>query len=211
MDDDKKAPDLGKKENMGTENLPEFIRNNYQIQEWRHASAILEKDFPVEWKEIIYVLSNFRLLRSEILEPGGGKSPIANRIDNLFYHFGWTETSFDTGIIVDGVERDSPTHKVDNFKNGVAVELEWNNKDPFFDRDLNNFRLLFDLRVISVGIIITRCSELQGLFDQLGKGKSYGNSTTHWNKLIPRLEGGSGGGCPVLVFGITRGLYLEDE
>jgi len=58
---------------MGTENLPEFIRNNYQIQEWRHASAILEKDFPVEWNEIINVLSNFRLLRSEILEPGGWK------------------------------------------------------------------------------------------------------------------------------------------
>jgi len=71
--------------------------------------------------------------------------------------------------------------------------------------------LLFDLRVISVGVIITRCSELQLLFDELGKGKSYGNSTTHWNKLIPRLEGGSGGGCPVLVFGITRGLYLQNE
>jgi len=28
---------------MGIENLPELIRNKYQIQEWRHASAILEK------------------------------------------------------------------------------------------------------------------------------------------------------------------------
>jgi len=196
---------------MGIENLPELIRNKYQIQEWRHASAILEKDFPNEWNEIIDVLSRFRLLRSEILEPGGGKSPIANRIDRRFNELGWAETSFDTGIIVDNVERDSPTHKVDNFKNGVAVEVEWNNKDPFFDRDLNNFRLLFDLRVISVGVIITRCSNLQILFDELGKGKSYGASTTHWNKLIPRLEGGSGGGCPVIAFGITRGLYLENE
>gem|GEM_PF-3417229 len=31
---------------------------------------------------------------------------------------------------------------------------EWNKKDPFFDRDLNNFRLLFDLRAVSVGIIV---------------------------------------------------------
>ena len=30
-------------------------------------------------------------------------------------------------------------------KNGFGLEIEWNNKDPFFDRDLNNFRLLFDL------------------------------------------------------------------
>ena len=32
------------------------------------------------------------------------------------------------------------------------------NKGPFFDRDLNNFRLLFDLRAIDVNVIgLTRC------------------------------------------------------
>ncbi len=196
---------------MSIENLPEFIRTKYQIQEWRHASAILEKDFPNEWTDIIDVLSRFRLLKSEILQPGGRKSSIADRFDNRFRELGWAETSFETGIIVDGIERDSPTHKVDNYKNNIAVEVEWNNKDPFYDRDLNNFRLLFDLRVISVGIIITRCSELQEIFDRLDKGSSYGNSTTHWGKLMPRLEGGSGGGCPILAFGITSGLYLENE
>jgi hypothetical protein len=36
----------------------------------------------------------------------------------------------------------------------VALEVEWNNKDPFYDRDLNNFRLLFDLQVIDVGVIM---------------------------------------------------------
>ena len=44
---------------------------------------------------------------------------------------------------------ESPTHRIDCFKNHVALEIEWNNKDPFYDRDLNNFRLLFDLRAIS--------------------------------------------------------------
>ena len=53
------------------------------------------------------------------------------------------------GFSVDGNERLSPTHKVDCYKNRIALEIEWNNKDPFFDRDLNNFRLLFDLRAIS--------------------------------------------------------------
>ena len=196
---------------MGIDNLPDFIKEHYEIQEWRHASAVLENDFPNEWNNIMDVLTQFRLLKSEILLPGGRKSSIADRFDNRFRELGWSEKAFDTGIIVDGVERDSPTHKVDNYKNNIAVEVEWNNKDPFYDRDLNNFRLLFDLRVISVGVIITRCSELQRIFDELGKGSSYGNSTTHWNKLIPRLEGGSGGGCPILAFGISRGLYLENE
>jgi len=48
----------------------------------------------------------------------------------------------------------------------IALEIEWNDKDPFFDRDLNNFRLLFDLRVISVGIILTRGDELRAIFER---------------------------------------------
>jgi hypothetical protein len=30
------------------------------------------------------------------------------------------------------------------------------------------------------------------------------------DKLLPRIEGGSGGGCPILAFGITRAKYVED-
>jgi Restriction endonuclease BglII len=78
------------------------------------------------------------------------------------------------------------------------------------DRELNNFRLSFDLRAIDAGVIITRCSELQLIFNQLGRGPSFGNSTTHMAKLLPRLDGGSGGGCPVVVFGIRQTCYVED-
>ena len=120
------------------------------------------------------------------------------------------EKGFDTRIVVDNVEHVTPTHKVDCYKNRVALEVEWNNKDPFYDRDLNNFRLLFDLRAIDAGVIITRCTELQTIFDQLGRGPSYGSSTTHMAKLRPRLDGGSGGGCPVVVFGIRKAAYVED-
>ena len=35
-------------------------------------------------------------------------------------------------------------------------------------------------------------------------------ATTHMSKLLPKLEGGGGGGCPVLIFGITKKLYVED-
>lgn len=195
---------------MTIDDLPDFIKTNYQIHEWRHATAVLFKDFRNEWNDILRVLSNFQLRKSEIITPGGGKSPIAHGIDREFAKLGWIEKSFDTKIIVDQNEYDSPTHKVDFYKNKVAIEVEWNNKDPFFDRDLNNFRLLFELRVISVGVIITRCDELQEIFDDLDKGTSYGQSTTHLSKLLPKLEGGSGGGCPVLVFGISKNLYRAD-
>ena len=69
---------------------------------------------------------------------------------------------------------------------------------------------MFDLRAIDVGVILTRATELQGVFDRLGKGSSYGASTTHHEKLWPRIEGGGGGGCPVLTFAITPSLYVDD-
>jgi hypothetical protein len=43
----------------------------------------------------------------------------------------------------------------------IALEIEWNNKDPFFDRDLENFKRLHSDGGISLGIIITRGASLQ--------------------------------------------------
>ncbi len=190
--------------------VPERIRRLYQIHEWRNALAVLKAARNEEWREILEVLGAFRLLRSDVLAPGGGKSPIANKLDGHFFRLGWEEKAFDTKITVDQDVYVTPTHKVDCFKNRVALEVEWNNKDPFYDRDLNNFRLLFDLRAIDVGIIITRCDELQEVFDDLGKGKNYGSSTTHMSRLLPRIEGG-GGGCPIAVFGIGKAAYVEND
>lgn len=185
----------------------EPLDGRYEIHAWRHADTILKADFPTEWAEILGVLGGFRLRRDQILERGGRKSSIASALDSQLAAIGWQEKAFDTRFQVDGVTLESPTHSVDCYKNRVALEIEWNNKDPFFDRDLNNFRLLFELRVISVGVIVTRASELQDLFDGLGKGDSYGASTTHLGKLLPRIEGGGGGGCPLLVFGIRKAAY----
>ncbi len=189
--------------------VPRHLRDLYEIHEWRNALPILVTTFPKEWNDITKVLTEFRLHRSNILEPGKNKSTIAGRLDQGFYDNGWTAKSFDTKIIVDEATYESPTHGVDCFKNGVAIEVEWNNKDPFYDRDLNNFRLLFDLRAISVGVIITRSDDLQKIFNDLGKGSSYGNSTTHMSKLLPRIEGGGGGGCPIVVFGIGSSVYVD--
>lgn len=194
---------------MSTPRLPDFIAEHYEIHEWRHASAILSSDFPEEWADILDLLNKFRLCKTWITVGGGRKSKVAQAIDDFLLARGWQEKQFITSVRIDEMSLDSPTHKIDCYRNKVALEIEWNNKDPFYDRDLNNFRLLFDLRAISVGVIITRCDSLQAIFDSLGRGNSFGASTTHMSKLLPRIEGGGGGGCPILVFGITEKLYDE--
>lgn len=194
---------------MPLSDLPTAIHERYEVHEWKHATAILKADFPNEWQDIIDALTAFRLCKSYITTPGGSKSQVSAFIDAFLYQRGWTEKYFDTSIKIDERELESPTHSVDCFKNRVALEIEWNIKDPFYDRDLNNFRLLFDLRAISVGVIITRCDELQDIFKNLGRGASFGASSTHMAKLLPRIEGGSGAGCPILVFGIRAACYEE--
>ena len=196
---------------MSTAHLvPTDIAASYEVHEWRNAVGVLSTACPDEWADIQEALRNFKLYRSEILIPGKNRSSIVERLERPLKDAGWIEKHFDTAIVVDGEQRDSPTHSVDCFKGRVALEVEWNNKDPFYDRDLNNFRLLFDLQVIDVGVIITRCSHLQKIFSALGRGTSFGNSTTHMGKLLPRLQGGSGGGCPIVAFGISDAIYVED-
>lgn len=197
--------------------IPKELLDLYEFHQWRNAIAVLSGAFPTEWTDILEILAAFRILRTdigEVGEKGGGKSKVAIRMDRMSRERKWRPQEFGTSIVVRTPEDvhtiDSPTHEVDCFKAKVALELEWNNKTEFYDRDLNNFRLLFDLRVADVGVIITRCDELQTIFDGLGKGSSYGPTTTILSKLKRKLDGGAGGGCPVLAVGMKPTLYLDD-
>jgi hypothetical protein len=192
---------------LGKNLLPIDIQHEYQIEERHHACSILKIDFAEQWNDLIDVLREFKLRKSEIEAKGGNKSPISRGLDALFFKRKWVEKSFEIRVLADGNETLAPTHHVDYYKNRVAVETEWNNKDPFFDRDLTTFRLLFELNVLSVGIIITRSDELQDLFIELGKKTAAGQSTTHMSKLIPKMYNRASGGCPVLALGITKKKY----
>lgn len=187
----------------------QVIENKYDIYEFRHAGTIFKNDFPKEYKQLVNLLTSFQVTYDDIRTPGGRKSPIATKFDLALYGQGWKEKKWDIKIDIDGKVKPSPTHNVDYYKNGVAVELEWNNKDPFFDRDLNNFRILHQLGIISIGIVVTRADELQEIFDELKKGNSYGASTTHIGKLIPRINGGGAAECPLLIFAITKNTCIK--
>ncbi len=187
--------------------IPDEILRTYEIHNWRNAAQILAGSYPAEWEEVLDVLDGFVLRRSDVIAAGGRKSNISDGLDSAFEKRGWREREVTTQVKVDDDVRESRTHKIDCLKSRVGLEIEWNSKDQTFVRDLNNFRVLFELQTLDVGIIITRADHLQDIFDDLGIGTKYGASTTHMSKLLPRLVAGGGGGCPVLVFGITQNRY----
>lgn len=196
--------------------LPKIITEKFDVFDWRNGLAILGTVHAPEFKDVIAVLSQFELKCSQLAQKGKNKTETAKLLDSAFYSRGWVEKSFKTQIVVDDVPTDSPTHSVDCFRSRVALEVEWNNKDPFFDRDLNNFRLLYDLRVIDVGIVITRSTGLQQWLSAnhnylMRDSGTYSTATTHFDKLKPKIEGGGAGGCPVVVFSIKQEAYIDDR
>jgi hypothetical protein len=194
-----------------TEYFPEPIPSKFRIYNYRHADVVLKHAFPSEYRDLVKVLSEYQLLYTQILEPGGNKGPIALGLESNFSSLGWAEKKWDIDVVIDGDSRDSPTHTVDYYRNRIAVETEWNNKDPFFDRDLNNFRLLHALDVISVGVIITRATELHDVLYTLRAKSSYGASTTHHGKILPKIAGGGAAECPLLIFAIKPAATVDDR
>lgn len=138
----------------------------YEILFLSHAAAILGEDFPEVIGELESCLVDFDIPITEIIGSGGGETKGTQRLRKALNGLGWKKTIFEIKKTINGVERESISHEVDHvrkFDNGtvVALEIEWNNKDPFFDRDLENFKRLHAEGAISVGIIITRGSSLQ--------------------------------------------------
>lgn len=141
-------------------------KKGFQILALHHAEAILTHDMADAVTELENVLLGISIPVEELIRSGGGEGELTKRLRrSLADDFGWKKHSFEIKKIVDGEEKESISHEVDHVKRfptgTFALEIEWNNKDPFFDRDLENFKRLHADGVISVGAIITRGSTLQ--------------------------------------------------
>src|SRR6185369_10232924 len=130
-----------------------------------HALAILRSDFPELIGEIEVALLAIRLPITEIIGGGGGEAKMTQRLRKALADLQWPKHNFVMTKTVDGVAKESTSHEIDHVRRTdagvVAFEIEWNNKDPFFDRDLENFKRLHAEGAISLGGIITRGSEMQ--------------------------------------------------
>ncbi len=204
------------------EHIPEEICQLYEVHDYRHAAAILAHEFKEEFEDICDALRIFRFSTEDITRPGGSESQIPKNFSEILRPKGWVERQLNAQLLVDNKIVSHDTHRVDYIKGRVAFDLEWNSKDQTFDRDLYAFRTFFEYDRISLAVLVTRSNNLDSWFASLGtysdknglvrryKDK-YGASTTHMSKLLPRLDAGRSGGCPVLVFGITTKLLSDAE
>jgi hypothetical protein len=86
---------------MPISSLPQAIRDGFEVHEWRHATAILETDFPGEWKDLCEVLSVFRLRGSYITKGGGEKSDVSEWFDKHLYKEGELPMSECADVVVE--------------------------------------------------------------------------------------------------------------
>ena len=145
----------------------------FEIMALHHAEAIVTTDFPDALADLEDVLGSTDLPVLEIVAGGGGETKLTQRIRQGLAERYWLKRNIEIIKNVKWSEESSPvevaslSHEIDHvkqFDDGkvFALEIEWNNKDPFFDRDLENFKRLHAEGAISVGAIITRGSSLQG-------------------------------------------------
>jgi hypothetical protein len=140
--------------------------HHYQVQCVSHAEAILSVDFPTAARELESAIIGGSIPIEEIIAPGGGETEGTQRLRRALTELGWRKSIFTVQRIINGVPKESTSHEIDHVKEfpeggTIALEIEWNNKDPFFDRDLENFKRLHADGAISAGVIVTRGRALQ--------------------------------------------------
>jgi hypothetical protein len=242
--------------------LDSLRQRGFDIDARHHAAAILQKDLPEVLADLEVLLYGFTFPISGVVAGGGGESAITQRLRRqLSMELGWTKHNFVITKSIDGSVRESRSHEIDHVKRFdqgiVALEIEWNNKDPFFDRDLENFKRLHAEGAISVGVVLTRGRTLHdsmtdrlvtyaqragltshqaileafpGLTERQRKliqsqekthgparawarmfvQDKFGEATTHWTKLMQRIERGVGSPCPLLLIGIPGAAMIDD-
>lgn len=207
------VPDLPSVVSRPTVEFP----SGYRYGVTRYADLILREAFPQRFTDLVETLEEYRIDVEELLAGGGSRAKHTARFDATLEKRGWGKRNISISRLID----DKPLHvtrghEIDMFATasaddpypGVGVEMEWNNKDPFYDRDLLNFQALHREGALAVGVIVTRGPVLQSVIgptirtSTTATTKKYGQSTTHWDKLVPRVNLGGGGECPLILIGI---------
>lgn len=139
--------------------------HGYEIYFTRFSDSIIKDHFAEAVSDLEGVLIEFGISEDQIIAGGGGLSSITQSLRDKLYEKGWRKINIKSEHKVRDKVLTSESHEIDHYKEfdkgNIGLEIEWNNKDPFFDRDLENFRKLHELGELTLGIVITRGATLQ--------------------------------------------------
>jgi len=215
--------------------LPAAARDHWSFMESNSASAIIKAVCPGEWADIVDVLSTYRLDPNAWLKAGGNRGDIAEQIDDEFARRGWREARLDLqtkGLLTSkgGASLgELPTvyqegYFVDNFKNRIVLDVEWNAKDGNLDRDLASYRSWYEAGVISAGVIVTKdrlallqlarriWADYQATLAEEQRIARLpidltSSTVTAFDKAKMRVRRGVMGSCPVLIVAATQATW----
>lgn len=107
----------------------------------RYADVILQTSFSKQVEDLVTTLESFRIGVDELRAGGGSRTPFVIRFDGALADSGWGKRTIEIGKTIDSETISTVRgHEIDMFAvssgaypyPGVAVEMEWNNKDPFY-------------------------------------------------------------------------------
>lgn len=213
--------------------LPPLARDHWAFTESNSASAVMKAVCPREWADIVEVLETYHRLDPKFwLKAGGNRGDVAEQIDSEFGRRGWRETRLDLetrGLLFDRDGRQvgelpvirQEGYLVDNFKNRIVLDVEWNAKDGNLDRDLASYRSWFEAGIISAGVIITKdrlsllalarwlWHDYQLTLPERSRDSRLPidlttSTVTAFDKAEMRMRRGVMGACPVLIVAATE-------
>jgi hypothetical protein len=165
----------------------ELRKKGFEVLTLHHAEAILTHDMYEAVSDIENVLLRIQIPTEELVRGGGGEGLVTQRLRNDLAKLHWNKHEFEIQKIVDGIPKESTSHEIDHVKvfggSTFALEIEWNNKDPFYDRDLENFKRLHAEGAISIGGIITRGKSLHEGMREIIEKFAIKNQIDHIDKL----------------------------
>jgi hypothetical protein len=144
----------------------------FDVSSHCYADVLFAGVFPEAIAEIEEVLLGLEIRVSELVSGGGGEGSMTQHMRRALTDLLWPKHNFSIAVTIDGAQpMPAQTHEIDHVRdhpNGkLALEIEWNNKDPFFDRDLENFNRLHANAAIAAAVIVTRGQTLQSNFVSL--------------------------------------------
>ena len=158
----------------------------------RNPERVIQRGFT----DLVAALEQFHPTLHELRTGGGRRTVFVKRFDDSLAEMtqdGQKIWGKQIVTIVKNVQLDGTTlrssrthsHEIDMFGKGtlteplpgIAVEMEWNDKDPFYDRTSTNFQALHREGAIAIGVIVTRGPALQSLIGPTIRAKTKGSST----------------------------------